>query len=44
MKNIFLDTNFIINYFVREDFNGDAEKVLQLGESKKQNFSFLFFR
>lgn len=33
MKNIFLDTNFIIDYFVREDFNGEAEKLLQLGES-----------
>ena len=38
MKNIFLDTNFIIDYFVREDFNGDAEKLLQLGES--QNLIF----
>ena len=38
MKNIFLDTNFIIDYFVREDFNEEAERLLQLGES--QNLSF----
>lgn len=42
MKNIFLDTNFIIDYFVREDFNGAAEKVLQLGESKKLKFFISF--
>lgn len=28
MKRIFLDTNFIIDYFVREDYNGDAERLL----------------
>ncbi|MDE6544238.1 MAG: PIN domain-containing protein [Muribaculaceae bacterium] len=38
MKNIFLDTNFIIDYFVREDFNEEAEKLLQLGESQNLNF------
>lgn len=38
MKNIFLDTNFIIDYFVREDFNGEAEKLLQLGEILNLNF------
>ena len=38
MKNIFLDTNFIIDYFVREDFNGEAEKLLQLGGKQKLNF------
>ena len=38
MKNIFLDTNFIIDYFVREDFNEEAEKLLQLGESQTLKF------
>lgn len=38
MKNIFLDTNFIIDYFIREDFNGEAEKLLQLGEKQNLNF------
>ena len=38
MKNIFLDTNFIIDYFVREDFNGESEKLLQLRESLNLNF------
>ncbi|MBD5295153.1 MAG: PIN domain-containing protein [Bacteroides sp.] len=38
MKNIFLDTNFIIDYFVREDFKGEAENLLQLGDRK--NFKF----
>ena len=38
MKNIFLDTNFIIDYFVREDLNGESEKLLQLRESLNLNF------
>ncbi|MDE7388148.1 MAG: PIN domain-containing protein [Muribaculaceae bacterium] len=38
MKNIFLDTNFIIDYFVREDFNGEAEKLLQLGDRQHLKF------
>lgn len=38
MRRIFLDTNFIIDYFVREDFSGESEKVLKLGES--QNLIF----
>lgn len=38
MKNIFLDTNFIIDYFVREDINGDAEKLLSLGDSLNMKF------
>ncbi|MDE5957897.1 MAG: PIN domain-containing protein, partial [Muribaculaceae bacterium] len=38
MNKIFLDTNFIIDYFVREDYNGDAEKLLQLGD--RLNFKF----
>lgn len=39
MKNIFLDTNFIIDYFVREDFGGEAEKVMQL----KDRLNLTFF-
>ncbi|MDE5551878.1 MAG: PIN domain-containing protein [Muribaculaceae bacterium] len=38
MKNIFLDTNFIIDYFVREDFNGEAEKLLELGDGQNLKF------
>lgn len=38
MKKVFLDTNFIINYFVRKDYSGDAEKVMRLGDSKKIEF------
>lgn len=33
MKKIFLDTNFIIDYFVREDFNGVSEQLLTLGKN-----------
>lgn len=32
MKKIFLDTNFIIDYFIREDFNGEAERLLAFGK------------
>lgn len=32
MKNIFPDTNFFIDYFVRDGYNEDAKKVLQLGD------------
>ena len=38
MKNIFLDTNFIIDYFIREDYNGEAEKLLQLRDKQNLNF------
>lgn len=34
MRRIFLDTNFIIDYFVREDYSGDAEKVIELCDSE----------
>lgn len=37
MKKIFLDTNFIIDYFVREDYNGVSEQLLSLG---KNNLKF----
>ena len=39
MKKVFLDTNFVIDYFVREDYSGDAETVMKLGDS--QNVEFL---
>lgn len=32
MKKVFLDTNFIIDYFIREDYNGDAERLLTFGK------------
>ena len=38
MKNIFLDTNFIIDYFIREDFSGEAEKLLQKGHQTNMKF------
>ncbi|MCM1140553.1 MAG: PIN domain-containing protein [Muribaculum sp.] len=38
MKRIFLDTNFIVDYFVRESYSSDAEKVLSLG--KMRNYKF----
>lgn len=42
MKRIFLDTNFIIDYFIREDFKGDAEKLLQCKDSQKLTFYISF--
>ena len=38
MKSIFLDTNFIIDYFIREDYNGDAEKLMKFGASNDLQF------
>ena len=38
MRHIFLDTNFIIDYFIREDFQGDAEKLMTL--EKRANSQF----
>lgn len=38
MKRIFLDTNFIIDYFVRENFSGDAEKMMKYGSDCKMEF------
>ena len=34
MKRLFLDTNFIIDYFVREDFKGDCDKLLANGSER----------
>lgn len=42
MKKFFLDTNFIIDYFIREDSNGDAERLLAFGkDSMKFHISYL---
>lgn len=42
MKKIFLDTNFILDYFIREDFNGDAERLLAFGKnSMRFHISYL---
>ena len=38
MKKLFLDTNFILDYFVREDFKGDCEKLLANGYERGYNF------
>lgn len=38
MKRIFLDTNFIIDYFVREDCSGDSEKLMVYGCDHKLKF------
>ena len=38
MKNIFLDTNFIIDYFIREDLNGESERLLEFGDSHDLKF------
>ena len=38
MKRLFLDTNFVIDYFVREDFQGDAEKILTIEKLGQTQF------
>ena len=38
MKRLFLDTNFILDYFIREDFKGDCEKLLANGSERGYNF------
>lgn len=38
MKRLFLDTNFILDYFVREDFKGNCEKLLADGSERGYNF------
>lgn len=38
MKRLFLDTNFIIDYFVRQDYQGEAELLLAKG--RKAGFRF----
>ena len=38
MKKIFLDTNFIIDYFVREDYHSNAEKIIRLRDTHRLEF------
>lgn len=38
MKKIFLDTNFILDYFVREQEPGDCERLLRYGHARKYTF------
>ena len=38
MKRIFLDTNFIIDYLIRDDFMSDSEKVMSIGFKKGITF------
>lgn len=42
IKRLFLDTNFIIDYFVRQDSNEYAEKLLFLGKKKGISFYISF--
>lgn len=38
MKRLFLDTNFIIDYFIREDFQGVAEKIITMEKRAQSQF------
>ena len=38
MNHFFLDTNFVIDYFIRQDFQGDAEKFLTIGRKNQCRF------
>ncbi|MDE5584846.1 MAG: PIN domain-containing protein [Muribaculaceae bacterium] len=38
MRHLFLDTNFVIDFFVREDFQGDAEKLMTIEKKAKSQF------
>lgn len=38
MRHLFLDTNFVIDYFVREDFQGDAEKLMIIEKRAQSQF------
>ena len=38
MKRLFLDTNFVIDYFIREDFQGNAEKLMTIEKKAKSQF------
>lgn len=42
MKRIFLDTNFVIDYFVRQDFKGDAEKLMVMEKRSRTQFFISF--
>ncbi|MDE5814570.1 MAG: PIN domain-containing protein [Muribaculaceae bacterium] len=38
MRHLFLDTNFVIDYFVREDFHGKAEKLMTIEKKAHSQF------
>ncbi len=38
MKRLFLDTNFVMDYFVREDFQGDSEKLITIEKRARTQF------
>ncbi|MDE6741788.1 MAG: PIN domain-containing protein [Muribaculaceae bacterium] len=38
MKRLFLDTNFVIDYFVREDYQGDAERIMMFEKRSGTQF------
>lgn len=38
MKNIFLDTNFILDYFIRDDYKSISERLLTFGRSSGMRF------
>ena len=38
MKRLFLDTNFVIDYFVREDYQGDAERIMMFEKISGTHF------
>lgn len=42
MKKVFLDTNFVIDYFIREDYSGNAEKIMKLGDSLNWEFNISY--
>lgn len=42
MKKLFLDTNFVIDYFIREEPDGSSEKLLRIAKSKGYDFYISF--
>lgn len=42
MKRIFLDTNFVIDYFIRDDYKSDSEKLLIRGRNAGIEFYISF--
>ncbi len=42
MKKLFLDTNFIIDYLLREEFKNDSQQFLAEGSTRKCKFYISF--
>lgn len=42
MKRLFLDTNFIIDYFVRDDYRSVSEQLLVEGAKRGYEFCISF--